>query len=155
MRLREQLARLVPRGVQRLGALALALLAVALDLGLAVLQLVLAAAHLFFRLAELRRGSVLRVALNRVGELRGCADEMQCVHPDRVSAGFDDCRSSCRLEHTELRLQLGGVPAESIEGLADALRIEAVSRRGKVLESRQARPRRGSPPGWAFGCPFC
>src|SRR6185312_5456267 len=36
VRLREELARLVPRGVQHLRALALALLAVALDLGLAL-----------------------------------------------------------------------------------------------------------------------
>src|SRR4029077_1474609 len=88
----------------------------------------------------------------RVGKLRGCAYEMQRVHPDRMSAGLDDRRPSCRLEHTELRLQLRGVTAEGIEGLANALGIEAVPSRGKVLESRQTRQRRGSYPVWPFGC---
>jgi len=53
VRLRQQLARLVPGRVQQLRALSLALLAVALDLCLAILQVVLAAADLFLGLAEL------------------------------------------------------------------------------------------------------
>ena len=126
VRLREQLARLVPRGVQHLGALALALLAVALDLGLALLQLVLAAAHLFLGLPELRRGGVLRVALDRVGELGGRADEVQRVHADRVARRLDGRGAPCRLEHAELRLELRGMAAEGVEGLARALGIEAV-----------------------------
>ena len=89
MRLREELARLVPRCVQHLGALALALLAVALDLGLALLQLDLPAAHLLLGPAELSGRGVLRVALERVGELGGGADEMERVHPDRVPGRLD------------------------------------------------------------------
>src|SRR6266404_3107485 len=152
MRLREQLAGLVPRGVEHLRPLALALLAVALDLGLAVLQLDLATAHLFLRLAELRRGGVLCIALDRVGELRGSADEMQRVHPDGVPAGLDNRGTARSLEHPELRLQLRRVASKGVEGLANALRIEAVPGRGKVLESRQTRQRRGSYPVRPFGC---
>src|SRR5204863_9098096 len=79
-------------------------------------------------------------------------DEMQRIHPDRVPAGLDDRWPSGSLKHPQLRLQLGCVAAEGVEGLANALRIEAVSRRRKVLESWQARKRRGSYPVWPFGC---
>jgi len=107
-------------------------------LGLAILQLVLAAAHLFLRLAKLRRRGILCVALNRVGELRGSADEMQRVHPDGVSAGLDDGRTSCSLEHSELRLQLRRVAPEGVEGLANALGlVGAVAGLRQVLEPRE------------------
>ena len=145
VRLREQLARLVARGVQHLGALALALLAVALELRLAILQLALPAADLFLGLAELRGGGVLRVALDRVGELGGGADEVQRVHADGV-AGRLDGRAGARargLEHAQLRLQLGGMAAERVEGVLDPLRVEAVPDLGNVLVARQGGQRRG------------
>ena len=151
--LREQLARLVPRGVQHLGALALALLAVALDLGLARLQVDLAAAHLLLGLAELGGRRVLRVALDRVGELGGGADEMERVHPDRVPGRLDGRRPAGRLEHAELRLQLGGMPAEGVEGLANVLRVEAVPARGDVLDISAGSSATGLLPGLGLRLP--
>src|SRR3954470_24957876 len=126
MRPREELARLVPGGVHHLGSLPLALLAVALDLGLTFLQLVLPATYLFFGLPELRGRCVLGVALDRVGELCGGADEVQRVHPDGVPRRLDRRASAGGLEDAQLRLQLCGVTAKRIEGLAHALRVEPI-----------------------------
>ena len=89
MGLREELARLVPCCVQHLGTLPLAFLAIALDLGLAALQIHLTAAHFLLGPPELCSGRVLRVALERVCEIGGSADEMERVHPDRVPGRLD------------------------------------------------------------------
>ena len=113
VRLREQLARLVPCGVQQLAALPLALLAVALELALALLQVGLAAAHFFLGLPELCSRSVLCVALDRVGELRRGADEMECVHADGVPGRLDGRGAAGGLEDAQLSLQLGGVAPEA------------------------------------------
>jgi hypothetical protein len=69
-----------------------------------------------------------------------------------MPGSLDGGRSARRLEHTELRLQLGGMSAKGIEGVANALRVETVPARGEILVSRQARQRRGCCPVWAFGC---
>ena len=46
--------------------------------------------------------------------------------------------SSARsLEHAELRLQLGGVAAERVERLADALLVVAVTGAPKLLDGRK------------------
>ena len=75
--LAEQVSCLGLRGGQDLRALALRLGAVALDLGLALLQHVLLLAHFLLGALELRRGGGLRVALERVGELGGGADQVE------------------------------------------------------------------------------
>ena len=66
--IRKQLTRLVARVVEHLCALAFTLLAVALDLGFAVLLLAAAPANLFLGLGQLGLGSLLRVGLDGVGE---------------------------------------------------------------------------------------
>ena len=135
VRLREQLARLVAGGVQHLGALALAFEPVTLDLRLAVLQLALAAAHLFLGLPELGAGGGLRIALDRVGELGGGADQVERVHADGMARRLDGrAGAGARgLEDAELRLQLCGMAAEGVEGVANA-------------RPRRARPRPGECP---------
>ncbi len=93
--------------------MALALLAVTLDLRLAILLLAWAAAHLLFGLGQLRLGCLLRVGLDRVRELGGGTNQMQRVHPHRVPRGLDGLpASACGLQHPQLRLELGGVPTE-------------------------------------------
>ena len=149
----EQLARLVAGGVQHLGPLPLALLAIPLDLGLALLELVLAAADLFLGLRKLRAGCVLCVALDRVGELGGGADQVQRVHADGM-AGRLDRRAGAGtggLEHAQLGLQLGRMAAERIEGVADSCRVEAVPDLGNVLIARQRRQRRDPCAARTFG----
>ena len=138
VRVRKQLARLALRGVQDLVALALALLAEALDLPLLLLQLALAARDLDLGAAELRGGRGLRVPLECVGELGGRTDEMQRVHPHRVTRGIDAGRLPGRLQHAELRLQLQRVAAEGVERLADAVGLErALLGLRQVLQARK------------------
>jgi hypothetical protein len=79
LRFLRQLARLGFGRVQHLRALALALLPVALDLTLTVLQLTLAARDLLLGAPKLRGGGRLRVALDRVGHLGRGADHVQRV----------------------------------------------------------------------------
>ena len=134
IRLREQLARLVLGGVDDLCALALALGAVALDLGLARLQLVLAPRDLLLGLSELRRGGGLRVALDRVGELGGGADQVQRVHADGVAARLDRTGAPGGLQHAELSLELGCVAAEGVERLAHLVGVVAFARAREVLD---------------------
>ena len=109
----EQLTCFVPGCVQHLCALALALLAVALDLRLAILLLASAAAHLFFGLGQLCLGCLLRVGLHRVRELGGGTNQMQRIHAHGVPGGLDGLPAPARgLQHPQLRLELGGVPTE-------------------------------------------
>jgi hypothetical protein len=77
---------------------------------------------------------------------------MERVHSDCVARCLDGGGAARRLEHAELRLELCRMAAESVESLANALGIETVPACGDVLETRQARQRRGSCPVWAFGC---
>src|SRR5262249_35223514 len=134
----EQLARLVARRVHDLGALALALLPVALDFGLAVLLFAAAPADLLLRLRELGLGRALRVGLDDVGELRRGTDEMQRVHTDRMPGRLDvRAAAARRLQDAQLRLQLCRVPAERLERLADGIRVIAVPPPGQVLEPRE------------------
>ena len=135
----EEVAGLGLRGVHDLGALALRLGAVALDLGLALLQLALLRAHLLLGALQLRRGRRLRVALERVGELGGGADQVERVHADGVAGRLDVGGLARGLEHAQLRLQLGGVAAEGVERLADALLLVAVAGALKLIHDSEAR----------------
>ena len=131
--LREDLARLVAGRVQDLAPLALGLLADARDLGLALLELHLRLANLLLGLADLLGGGLLRVALDRVRELGGRADEVQRVHADRVARRLGDRATRRGLQHAQLRLERGHMPAEGVEGLLDLAR------------GRSPRPRAASP----------
>src|SRR5213075_1850677 len=109
-------------GVHDLGALALALLAVALDLRLTILLLAATAAHLLLGLRELCLRRTLCVRLDRVGELRGRADQVQRVHADGMTGRLDGLAAPAgRLQHAELRLQLRGMAPERLEGFANAV----------------------------------
>ena len=161
VRVREQLARLVLGRVQDLGPLALALVAVALDLGLVRLQLALRAPDLLLGPAHLRGRGGLRVALERVGELGGGADQVQRVHPDGVTGRLDVGGLARRLEHAQLRLELQRVAAERVEGLADAVGVEpaALDRRecprAAATTSAPARAARDLVPELTCGLPRC
>ncbi len=104
VRLGDDVPRLALRGGENLRALALALLTEAVDLGVALLELVLAVPHLLLGPPELRCGRVRRVALERVGELGGRADEMQRVHAHGVARRVDVCALAGGLQDTELSL---------------------------------------------------
>ena len=141
--LAEQVAGLGLGGGEDLRALALRLAAVALDLGLALLELVLLLAHLLFGALELRGGRGLGVALERVGELGGGADQVQRVHADGMPGRLDVGGLVRGLEHAELRLQLGGVAAEGVERLAHALLVVALTGALELLHGRQRGQTRG------------
>ena len=142
LRLGFHLADLVARRAQHLGALALTLLAVALDFAFALLQLALPAADFLLRAADLRDRSRLGVALDRVGHLRCGADHVQRVHAHGVTARLDLAAARRRLEDAELHLELGRVPSEGLERLRDALRVvTAVSQRREILDARKRRER--------------
>jgi hypothetical protein len=143
VRLAQQIAGLGFGGSEDLRALALRLAAVALDLGLALLQLVLLLAHLFFGALELRGGGGLGVALERVGELGCGADQVQRVHADGMPGGLDVGGLVCGLEHAELRLQLRRVAAEGVERLAHALLVVALAGALELLHGRQRGQTRG------------
>jgi hypothetical protein len=143
VRLRQELAGLGLRRVDDLGALALGLGPVALDLGLALLQLELLRAHFLLGPLHLRRGRGLRVALERIGELRRRSDQMKRVHADRMTGGLDVGGLARRLQHAQLRLQLGGVAAERVERLADAGLVVAVARALELLQARKRGQSRG------------
>ena len=70
--------------VQHLGALALALLAIAVDVALALLEVTLAAGHLLLGPAELGGRGGLGIALDRVGHLGRGSDHVERVHADGV-----------------------------------------------------------------------
>ncbi|MBA2461456.1 MAG: hypothetical protein H0V45_06795 [Actinobacteria bacterium] len=142
MCLREQLTGLRLRGIRDLGALALRLDAVALDLGLALLQLALLGRHLLLRALQLRGGCVLSVALERVGELRGRADQVESVHANGVTRGVDVRRLARGLQNAKLRLELRGMAPEGVERVAHALLVEALARAAKLINRRQRSQRR-------------
>src|SRR5205085_1349283 len=136
VRLRDDLPRLLVRRAQDLRPLALALLPVALDVGLGRLKVALAAPHLLLGLPELRRRGALRVALQRVGELGRRANEVERVHADGVPGRVDARRPPRRLEHAELRLELSRMTPERVEGLAHPLPVVPGSLGRQVLEAR-------------------
>ena len=141
LRLRQEVARLRLRRVHDLGALTLRFGAVALDLGLALLQLALLRAHLLLGPLQLRRRRRLCVPLERVGELGRGADQVERVHPHGV-AGRLDVRGLARsLEHPQLRLELSGVAPEGVERLADALLLVAVAGPQLVQTWKRGQPR--------------
>src|SRR5207302_9848234 len=116
VRVREQLPRLVAGVVQHLRALAFALLAETLDVGLSVLLLAAAAADLLLGLPELGLRRALRVGLDRVGELRGGANQVQRIHAHGMPGGLDRLSAAARgLQHAQLCLELRRVAAERSE----------------------------------------
>src|SRR5918995_7380523 len=123
LRVLKQIARLVSRRVHYLGTLALGFLAVALDLGLAVLQVALALRHLLLGPGQLVRRGLLSIAFERVGELGGGADQVQGVHANGVTGRLDVAGPTGGLDHAELRLELGGVAAESVESGPPPIRV--------------------------------
>jgi hypothetical protein len=135
----DRLARFALRRVQHLGALPLALLPVAVDLALPLLQVALATGHLLLRPPQLASRGRLRVALDRVGHLRGGADQVQRVHPHRVPGRLG--ATPRRLEHAQLHLELRRMPAEGLEGLSHPLAVVAVGGAREVLDARQRRQR--------------
>jgi hypothetical protein len=137
--LAEQVAGFALGGGQDLGALALGLRAITLDLALALLELVLPPAHLLLRALKLRGGGGLGVALERVGELGGGADQVERVHADGVPRRLDVRRPVSGLEHAELGLQLRGMAAERVERLAHALFVVAVAGALELLYGRERR----------------
>jgi hypothetical protein len=77
---------------------------------------------------------------------------VQRVHPDGVACRLDSRpgAGTCSLENAQLRLQLGGMAPERVEGVADARRVETVPDLGNVLEARQGGQRRGPCAAWTF-----
>jgi hypothetical protein len=120
LRVGEQLARLVASRVHDLGALALAVAAIALDLGVTARKVLLALANVLLGASDLHRRRALRVLLDHVGELGGLTDEVEGVHAHGVPAGLHLDRGARGLEHAELSLQLDDVTAEGLESVADA-----------------------------------
>ena len=111
----------------------------------------LAAADLDLGRAELGRRRRLGVALERVGELCGGADQMEGVHADGVPARLD-ARGPRRPPAARAAAPAAErVPAEALERLADPL--GSIRPRGlrQVLEPRQRRSARDDC-GWACGC---
>ena len=142
LRLRLGLTSFVAGRVEDLGALALALLAIPLDLVLSLLELALASADLFLGAADLGRGCRLRVALDRVGHVGGGADHVQRVHPYGVAGRLDLAAASGRLKDAQLDLELRCVTPEGLERLLDALRLVTAVRKGRqLLDARKRRQR--------------
>ena len=142
VRVGDELAGLVAGRGHDLVALPLALVAEAQDLGLPLLKVDLLLADLLLGSRELSGGRVLGVALEDVGELGRLADQVQRVHADGVTARLDLARAAGGLEDAKLSLELDGVAAEGLEGVAYGLLVEASLDRGKILEPRQRRHRR-------------
>src|SRR5262249_5308686 len=142
LRLGLHLAYLVACGIQHLGPLALALLPVALDVVLALLQFALPSADLLFRAPDLRGRRGLSVALDRVGHLRGRADHLESVHAQGVTARLDLAAARRSLQHAQLHLELCRVPAEGLERLLDLPGVvAAVRERREILDARERRQR--------------
>ena len=108
---RKDLAGLGPRLIHDLGALPLGLLADPSDLGLLLLEVHLRLADLLLGDRDLLRRGLLGVALDRVGELGGGADQVERVHPDRMPARLGDAAPRRGLEHAQVRLERGHVDA--------------------------------------------
>jgi hypothetical protein len=137
VRLRQDLARFGPSGVQDLDALSLRFLADPRDLCLAGLQIDLALANLLLGAPDLLRGGLLRVTLDRVRELGRRSDDVKGVHPNGVACRLRGRGTPRRrLEHTKLRLKGRCVAAERVERLLDAGSFVALLGNGKVLDLR-------------------
>jgi hypothetical protein len=134
VRVGQELTGLFPGRVQRLGTESLALATEALDLALLLAQFLSAFPNLRLRPAELRCRRALGVALDHVGKLSRLPDQMERIHPQRVPGRLDVGCPPCRLEHTQLRLELDDVATERVERLADALLVEALLDDRQVLD---------------------
>ena len=142
VRVGDELAGLVAGRGDDLVALTVALVAEAQDLGLPLLKVDLLLADLLLGSRELSGGRILGVALEDVGELGSLADQVERVHADGMTARLDLARAACGLEDAKLGLQLDGVAAEGLEGVAYRLLVEASLDRPEDLEPRQRRHRR-------------
>ena len=68
---------------------------------------------------------------------------MQRVHAHGVTRRLDGLAAPARgLKHAKLRLQLRGVPPESLERLANLVGVVALPALGQVLEARKRGERR-------------
>ena len=134
--LREDLAGLLARGAEDLGALPLGFLADARDLGLLLLELHLLLADLLLGAADLLRSRVLGIPLDRVGELGRGAHDVQRVHADCVARGLRDGALRRGLEDAQVGLEGRDMAPEGVERLLDLGAIEAVRCARKVLEAR-------------------
>jgi hypothetical protein len=143
LRVCEQLASLVPGSVDDLGALALAVAAVALDLRVAAREVLLALADVLLGPLELHCGGALRVLLDHVGELGCLANQVERVHAHCVPARLHLHRGAGGLEHAQLSLQLDDVTAKSFEGLAHASLVVALVDDRQILRARKRRHRHG------------
>ena len=96
---------------------------------------------LFLGPRQLIRGRLLRIALERVGELGGGADQVERVHADRVTGRLDAATGPARgLKNAELGLELGGMATERIERVPNPVRVVAAARSlREVLHPRQRR----------------
>ena len=99
VRARDDLVRLLLGRGENLLPLPLRLVAIALDVRLLRLELALAPPDLLLRARELRGRGALRVALERVRELRRRADEVERVRADGVAGRLDVRRLAGRLDH--------------------------------------------------------
>src|SRR5439155_7733179 len=133
----EDLSGLVARGVEDLDALLVRLLADSRQLGLLPLELDLRLANLLFRTGNLLCRRLLCVALDRVGEVRRRANEVQRVHADGMSHRVDGPAPRRGLKDAEVRLERGDVTAEGLERLLHPRAVVAVIGDGDVLDPRQ------------------
>jgi hypothetical protein len=145
VRLSQDLAGLLARRAQDLGPLTFRLLPDPGDLGLVLLELHLLLADLLLGTADLLDGRILRIALDRVGELRRRAHDVKGVHADSVTRRLRAGALRGGLEHSEIGLQGREVPPEGVEGLLHLGAVVTVRRARKVLEPRQGREARLGP----------
>jgi hypothetical protein len=90
--------------------------------------------------------AVLRVGLDRVGELGRGADHVQRVHANGHDRSAPPSTCGRGLKDAELRLELGRVPAEGVERLAHTVgvvaaagRLRQISRRGNAVSDGRGR----------------
>jgi len=142
VRFGEELASLVPGRGQNLVALALTLVAVALDIGFLLLEVDLLLPHFLLGPLNLSGGCLLSVTLEHVCELGGLADQVERIHADAMPGGIDLRGPACGLEHAKLGLELDGMATERLECGADGLLVETALRDREVVDARQRRHRR-------------
>ena len=113
-----------------------------LDRGFALAQIGMPPSDLLFGDSNLIRRGVLGVTLDRVGHLRGCADQVQRVHAHGVPGGLDLAAAPGCLEHTQLNLKLRRVAPERVERFLYALGVVPLRCGWKILDARQRCQRR-------------
>jgi hypothetical protein len=142
VRFGDELAGFVPGRGHDLDALALALIFVALDLGLPLLEVDLLLAHLLLGPLNLSGGRRLGIALEHVRKLGSPADQVERIHAHGMPGRFGLPRPACGLEDAKLSLELDGVASERLERFADSLLVESALRDREIVDARQRRHRR-------------